>query len=152
MNTVRLSLAASKRVLGLLLPEDLPLAAMEALEDGCDSPALRILAGLTRSEVDEAGSLFVQSLVEAGLTMPTRRVAALDVAREVARNILSGSTSPRDGSESISRMASQLSPREHLPQLDTFLYADSEWDDRPHDRELFEKGIVAAARDLASRE
>ena len=39
------------------------------------------------------------------------------------------------------------SPRP-LPELDTFVYAASEWDDRPEDQQTFEKGILAAASDL----
>jgi hypothetical protein len=35
------------------------------------------------------------------------------------------------------------------PQLHTFVYADSEWDERPEDGNIFTEGVVAAARELA---
>jgi hypothetical protein len=41
-----------------------------------------------------------------------------------------------------------VSSREHLPELDTFIYAASEWEDRPEDQKNFAAGIVAAAHDL----
>ena len=38
----------------------------------------------------------------------------------------------------------------HPPvELHTFVYADSEWDERPEDGNIFAEGVVAAARDLA---
>ena len=39
-------------------------------------------------------------------------------------------------------------PEERLPELDTFVYGASEWEDRPEDHEVFATGIVAAAHDL----
>lgn len=39
----------------------------------------------------------------------------------------------------------------HPPlMLHTFVYADSEWDERPDDGNIFAEGVVAAARELAA--
>jgi hypothetical protein len=143
-----LQLAAARRALELILPEDLPGVATEALEDGLDSPSLRILAGLTRSEIDEAWSLFDRTLTELNLEVPSLLSAVLCLSRSVAREIVSGRISPREGSSRISRLVDALPRGEHSHVLDTFLYADSEWDDRPEDAEVFEKGVMEAARDL----
>jgi hypothetical protein len=37
-----------------------------------------------------------------------------------------------------------------IPELDPFIYAASEWDDRPDERSDFEAGIIESARDLLS--
>lgn len=51
-------------MLGLLPPEEIADAAVLALEDGCDTPSLRVLAGLTAAEADEASALLDRALAE----------------------------------------------------------------------------------------
>ena len=53
--------------LGLLSREKVPAIAQEALESGSDSPALRILAGLTPAELDEVAPRFEVTLLSLGL-------------------------------------------------------------------------------------
>lgn len=50
--------------------ERLPLLAAEALAEGCDSPALRELAGLSTTEVREARDLLTRAAAETGAVMP----------------------------------------------------------------------------------
>ena len=149
MSTERLELAASKAAVGLLLSEDYSEVAMGALVDGCDSPALRILAGLMACEADEARELFDQVLVELNVSKPSKRDAVMHLARETAKRIVTGDTAPFEGAEQIWDLSRHLAD-EHLIELDTFGYAVSEWDDRPEDRRVFEDGIVAAAKELVS--
>ncbi len=89
MKAVNLELVAAKAMLGLLLPEDLQGAAVDALEEGCDSPSLRILAGLTKAEVGEARQLFDRLLAELHVPKTSRRGAVERLARESAKEILS---------------------------------------------------------------
>jgi hypothetical protein len=42
-------------------------------------------------------------------------------------------------------------PTEQIPELDPFIYAASEWEERPEDRVHFEEGIVSEARALVGR-
>ena len=142
-----LEIAASKTVLGLTPPEALPSAATAALEAGCDSPSLRALAGLTDVEVDEARSLLERALAELSLRLPSERDAVMRLAREIAAQVLEGKTSPYQGAKEIWELSLRL-PGESLSDLDSFVYAASEWEDRPEDRNLFAEGIVAAAREL----
>lgn len=149
MNSERLEVAASKMALGLLLSESLADVAVLALEDGCDSPSLRILAGLTAAEADEAKAVFERALAELHSAVPSKRNAVLCLARETAKEILSGAMAPYDGAKQIWELSLRI-PEEHLPQLDSFVYAASEWEHRPEDRHVFEDGIAAAARELVS--
>lgn len=101
MSTQKLELAASKAAVGLLLSEDFSEVAVGALEDGCDSPALRTLAGLTAAEADEARALFDRTLVELNVPKPGKRDAVMHLARETAKRIVTGATAPYEGAKQI---------------------------------------------------
>lgn len=146
MRTDKLQLIASKMALDLILPEELIRAGVDALEDGLDSKTLRILAGLNETQIDEAGTTFDRALVELNIHKPSKREAVLQLTRETARDILSGKISPYEGAKRIWRLSLHID--EHLPELDTYVYGASEWEDRPEDRHIFEEGIIIAARDL----
>lgn len=149
MNTKRLEVAAARVVLDLLRPEDIADVAGSALEDGCDSYSLRMLAGLTLAEAGEARSMFHRSLSELGIPVPSRRDAVMRLARGTAEGILGGTTDAYEGAKQIWSLALRV-PDEDLPELDSFVYAASEWEDRPEHRRTFNEGIVAAARALVS--
>ncbi|WP_328615158.1 hypothetical protein OHS18_46855 [Amycolatopsis sp. NBC_00355] len=71
-----LSDVAWRHAAGMLYPEDLPMAAAEALVRGVDSPALRELAGLGKgSATTEIEDLYRDALAELGITGPGRREA-----------------------------------------------------------------------------
>jgi len=149
MNTEKLEVAASKVALGLLLSEQFADVAVHALKDGCDSPSLRVLAGLTAAEADEARCLFDRALAELNVDAPNKRDAVMRLARETAQEILHGAMAPHAGAKQIWELTLRI-PGENLPKLDAFVYAASEWEDRPENRQVFEDGIVAAARQLVS--
>ena len=147
MNTSRLELAASSVLLGRLHSDDLAGVAVEALQDGCDSPSLRILAGLTAAEVDEARVLFERALFEMNIIVPSKRNAVMRLALEIAKEILAGRTDAYVGAKKIWDLT-LCAPNEDLRELDSFVYAASEWQDRPEAGEILGEGITAAARDL----
>ena len=147
MNTERMELAAAKVVLNLLLSTELPKVALDAMVDGCESPSLEILAGLTKAQSADARDLFDRALVELRIPMPSKREAAQRLACEAGQSILDGAVTPYEGARSIWKL-SVLSD-ENIPELDPFEYAASEWEDRPADRTFFENAIVDVARDLA---
>jgi len=149
MNTRRLKVAASRAALEMLLSEEFSALAVSALEDGCDSPSLRALAELTAAESDKARTLFDRALAELGIDAPSKRDAVMFLARETATALLSGAITPHAGANQIWELSLRIA-NENLPQLHTFVYAASEWEDRPEDRQVFEDGITAAARDLVS--
>ena len=144
----KLTIAASKVVLNRFLPGDLINAAVDALSSGLDSRSLRILAGLTLSESNEELSMFKQALKELDMPLPDQHEAAMFLARDYAKQILEGDISALEGARRIWDVS--IIPHEHVAELDTFVYGASEWEDRPEDRELFEKGIIAAAKGLVN--
>jgi hypothetical protein len=149
MNTEELEVAASKVVLGLLQSEDLVRVGVQALERGCDSPSLRVLAGLNASEVEEARGMFDRVLSELNIAVPSKRDAVMHLARETAKRILAGTSGAYLGAKAIWDYTLRASD-EDFAELDTFVYGASEWEDRPEDRVAFEEGIVAAARELVN--
>jgi hypothetical protein len=148
MKRHRLLLDASESVLGITRSDALRQVASTALADGWDSPSLRALAGSTASDPD-ARVLFERALSELGLSMPTAREAVMVLAHHVAAKVLQGTITPYEAAQRISDLSLRLPvDDDRLPQLDTFIYAASEWDDRPEDVNVFAEGVVAAARDL----
>lgn len=147
MTVENLKIIASRLELGLFSPEDLPNAAADALENGLDSQALRILAALTPSEAGDAAAMFARALTELNIPRPDTRDAVMCLARDIARAVLRGILTPYEGANQISDLSLHLeNGSSHA--LDPFVYASSEWEDRPQDRRAFEDGIKAAARDL----
>ena len=93
--------------------------------------------------------MFDQALSELGLEVPSKRDAVMHLAREIAKGILAGTTEAYFGAKRIWDLTLRASSEE-LPELDSFVYAASEWEDRPEDRVTFEEGIIAAARDFVN--
>ena len=147
MKTKGLELAASRAVLGVLRSDDLAQVGVQALKCGCNSPSLRILAGLSASETEEARGLFNRALSELNVAVPSKWDAVMHLAREIAKGILAGTINVYLGAKQIWDLTLRVSD-EDFPELNTFIYAASEWEDRPEDRVAFEEGIVAAAIDL----
>lgn len=78
-----------------MFPEDLPMAAAQALARGIDSPALRELAGLgRRSDTAEIHSLFERALNELEVPMPSPEQAARRDLHRIARDLVAGLRTP----------------------------------------------------------
>jgi hypothetical protein len=133
--------------LGLVPPEELPAVAVQAMERGCDSQPLRLLAGMRAPLPDEARRTFEDALRASEVVLPSPEDAVFCLARALAADILEGRLSPLDGATKIWRLT-QLLPGAAPLELHTFIYAASEWPDRPEDGNVFAEGIVAGARDL----
>ncbi len=141
---------AAELVLGLLGTEDLSKAAVSALEDGLDLPALVELACVPADAYEsEVRVLFERALEELKLDMPSPHDAVMHLARETACDIVAGTVAPYAGAKRIWDLA-RRAPTEHKHELDPFIYAASEWEERPEDRIHFEQGIVKEARTLVS--
>jgi hypothetical protein len=142
-----LRLVAAKHLLDAVGTDAIASAATNALMEGVDSPSLRRLAGMTGGDNDEARAVLSAALRELQIESPTPREAAMLVAIEIALRITKGTISPYDGAREIWHIRGGL-PEEDLRELDPFVYAASEWEERPKDRDRFAAGIVAAAHDL----
>ena len=97
----------------------------------------------TAAEAGEARALFDRALAEIRSEVPSKRDAVMRLARDIANGILSGMVAPGEGAKQIWDLSLRV-PDEHLPELDSFVYAASEWEDCP----VFEDGVIAAAREL----
>ncbi len=139
--------SAAKVVLGLESADHLPTIAAEALGGGRDSPKLRALAAMSDSRAEDLVPLFEQALQDLGLRKPSRREAVLRLAQGVAGQILRGELSAYSGSKKIWDLT-LLIPEEVVASLDPFIYAASEWEERPGERLFFETSIVQAAEEL----
>jgi hypothetical protein len=146
MRSDALELTACKVQLGLLPAAAVPDVATEALARACDTPALRRLAGLMGSETEEVGPLLDRALAELGSPPLSDAAAVMRLAREISQAIIAGTTAPYDGAKEIWALTLRA-PGERFPDLDAFIYAASEWEERPEDRQFFDEAIVAAARE-----
>jgi len=119
-------MVAARWVLGLIPSQALPKIATHALEAGLDSPALRELAGELYPTLGASGPLFEQILDEVGIDIPDRSRAGLVLARAYAAQITDGTLSPYEGARKIWRIQIEVALR---PELDSFVYWASEWQD-----------------------
>jgi hypothetical protein len=134
---------AAEVALGVAESQELVDGAIAMLDAGTDSPALVELAGLAPSATSQAERLFRRALVELAMSIPSVQDAVMHLARESAAEIVSGIVSPYDGAKRIWHCTLRASER--LPELDPFVYAASEWEDRPADRDFFDGAIRNAA-------
>jgi hypothetical protein len=149
MSEDRLRLLAAKDMLDIVGAEAIPSAAINALQEGVNSPSIWQLAGMSGADNDEVRRVFQAGLRELGIDNPSLHEAVIIVAVETASRIVQGAISPDAGAEAISSLVSRF-PLEHWPELDTFVYGASEWAERPQDHQIFAAGIVAAAHDLVA--
>lgn len=138
---------AARMVIGLAGPDELIGAGDAALGAGLASPALIALAD---ADVDEAPALFERALAELEVSMPGTREAIVRLSHDAAAEIVSGRVAPYAGAKRIWDLTLRA-PSERIPELDPFIYAASEWEERPSDRVHFEQGIVSEAQALLNR-
>ncbi len=131
-------------VLGLVSGKDLPSIATTLLTQGIESKSLVELAGLSRTEAG-APDLFEQALHELGCIVMEPTEALKHYAKTVSASILARETSPLDGARRIWRATLYVGAH-GFHDLDPFVYAASEAESRPQDRELFERAIIDEAR------
>ncbi len=139
-----LDIAEALFVLNLLSNDKLPEVAVAALVDGIDNRPLRILAGLSSVELQTAREFFTQALELLGRGKLSKEEAARRYTRFVARQILSGELSPYEGARRIWGASTKVDTEFH--DVDPFIYAASEYEDRPEDREFFTKEILLEAQ------
>ena len=130
--------------LGLMPASDLPRVAVEALQDGRDSQALRSLAGADGEEGAVVTHLFQQVVGEAGILMLSKRDAACLYAEAICRKIVGGHLPPLEGARFIIVAARRVSDSS-FHDLDPFIYAESEAESRPEEKEFFDLEIRAEA-------
>jgi hypothetical protein len=77
----------------------------------------------------------------------TKREAAIRLSTCLAQEINEGKVSPYKGAKENWRLTLAATEEEY-PELDPFIYAASEYEDRPEDRLFFEKVVITEAVSL----
>jgi hypothetical protein len=140
-------------VLGLIPSNDLPRIARDALSHGFDSKSLVRLAGLlTPTGWDDTSALFRQALKELGRRTLTRREALKEYARSISASILRLELSPYEGAHAIWMATARAASDPDFHDLDPFIYAASEMEDRPQDWRFFEEAIIDQAKRWVEKE
>jgi hypothetical protein len=113
--------AVAADTLGILLPEQLPEVATQALCSGLDSPHLAALAGESprAASSDDLHAMFERALHELGIERPAPLRAAETLRNYYARRVVTGEISPHVGAEAIvrgvlDRVREQLPPGQYL--------------------------------------
>jgi hypothetical protein len=132
--------------LGLLSREMLPEIAIAALTEEFDSSALRRLAA---SLPDEWGNeaAFARARQELGRPNCHKQEHLSNVAKWIAQNILSGTVDPLVGASQIWDCVRAIDD-DSFHDLDPFIYAASEFEERPSEKALFGEMVRSAARVL----
>jgi len=94
---MNLKLELAKFEFGFLHTENLPDLAEIALEEGLDSPSLRILAGLSKIETDAIHDYWRRATGELAIDYPSREQAAWILIRHFIEQIISNQIDPHDG-------------------------------------------------------
>jgi hypothetical protein len=131
-------------VLGLIPTDRLPDLATEAISAGIESKSLVELAGLDPAETDEARRLFEDVLNEIGYEGMAKAEALRAYATAISASIVKSEIAPFEGAKKIWQATLHVGLTS-FHDLDAFIYAASEWEDRPQDRSMFEKAIIEEA-------
>lgn len=140
----------AKHVLDLLHVEELPGFALDAIQAGYDSPSLRQLAGTSEHDTEEAHKLFAKALSELGLPAPPAPKAGLTLARDIAKEVLSGAIPPYEGAKRIWDHVYTRLPE--LKQLRPFVGLASEYEDDAEHRDDYSRQIIEKCKSLIAQE
>lgn len=111
---------------GRALTSELTQWAVSALEDGFDSPSLRVLAGFPSREPSAEPLMFLQrTLSELGYPIPVRDLLLRQYGANIAQLILDGSVSTREGVRQMHE--SVVSPLNHAPDVMGWCYLSSDF-------------------------
>jgi hypothetical protein len=136
-------------ILGLLRVEDFPNIAQQALAAGVNSSTLLELAVCETNESEQIVKKFQQYLAENERGTMSKLEALRQYAREISVAILSRKVPAYDGARLIWRATVNAGEKD-FHELDAFIYAASEMEDRPKEGSFFVKAIRDEARRWAS--
>ncbi len=129
------------------LPSDkLPGVALEALEQGIESPTIVELASAETVWDPRLHRLFEKVLTELRRSPLTKAEAGRIIAGEYAKKICQGTVTPVDGARAIWRVS--LECEELMPDLGIFGGRVSEYEGLQDGRERISELIVTEAREL----
>ncbi|WP_061540200.1 hypothetical protein [Collimonas fungivorans] len=132
-------------VLGMLPSAELPKLARSALTDGFESEVILQLAICSPNETEQIQKFFKQILKNGGGGAMSKIEALRHYAKQISSSILSDKISPLDGANLIWRATINAQDRE-FHELDSFIYAASEMEERPDDKQFFDNAIREEAQ------
>jgi hypothetical protein len=127
----------------------IPWVATMALERGLDGPLLRRLAGVAPWDQQAETSDLIRAFEEAGLPWPARQDIPDILLRAASRAIVADRVDPIVAAHWLWRLNAELPSHHH--GFDPFIYAASEADERPKERDLFVEMVKGAATDIVGR-
>jgi hypothetical protein len=141
---ITLETGLSLLALKLLRSDQVDALATLALGQGLDSPRLRQLAGGSSPDDLDPRDRLTRELIEIGVQLPSPADAARRLARAVSSDIVAQRVDAFEAARFLSLVSRAVPQTFH--ELDPFIYAESEGEDRPSDREFFRTAIVNEAR------
>lgn len=131
-------------VMGTLEADKLPGIAAEALAAGLDSPSLWKLASVLETDDKNVSRLFIQSLHELGIRIPTPCEVGKARAVRIARDVVSGAVPPYEGAKLIWSDIYVQFPE--LTELLGLVGSASEYEDDVVHREEYAQSIIDECR------
>ncbi|MEU9045420.1 MULTISPECIES: hypothetical protein [unclassified Kitasatospora] len=134
---------------GLVPNEELPIAAAHLLVAGLDSPALRELAGLSRS--DSNAELFPVVLGEFGTALPDQDITECCVLHHVADRLVAGAMTPSQVAAEVWRRLFAgwtEAERDFVDAVGYEYHVDLIAAERPEAFRVWEKALRSAAERL----
>ena len=148
---MKMKVASAYWALSALPSERLPEIAVDALEDGNDSLALRQLAGDDQGDYEANRELFKKSLLELGLEIPPVNEATRIVAQEEARRMVSGEKTPYQAATLIQQYAGIYGTGlPTLGQIDKVVYKLEECSD-DQERVILTQQLFGLIKHLAEK-
>jgi len=108
------------------------------------------LAGASEHDTEEAHRLFAKVLGELGLPVPPAPEAGLTLARDIAREVLSGAVAPYEGAKRIWDHVYTRLPE--LKQLKPFVGLASEYEDDAEHRDDYSRRIIEKCESLIGQD
>ena len=150
-----LGLLAAEWEANLLARERVPVVACELLQEGLDTPSLRVAAGLLRGELDEAHQVFGRALAELGYGRERDwRGHGEALAREYAERALDGRMPLVEAVDGIYALSLQFDTEDWAldgESLTTFVVLADLWNDNPAKRRELQADMRAELTRLLDR-
>jgi len=132
-------------MLGIISTSELPKMATNAISNGCNDYSVIQLSKCDPRDLKKINLLFNEIKSKHKKEAMTMLQALKFYAKEISKLIISGEISPQEGANMLWR-AQISSELDEFHDLDGFIYAASEMDDRPEDEAIFKSGILKEAQ------
>ncbi len=137
-----------------VMAERLPVAAGEALTVGCDSPSLRVLAGMDGAGWSEVELVLAAVFEERGRELPDEGEALKLVADDVVERMVDGEMTPEAATVRLRDLSMKVLDGPQWEDLGGFHHLALDWEvaeDVLFDQGRLRADMLCEARDLLAR-